>query len=148
MDRKIADAKFRFGMTRNIFAVSNRNGETIIVGGLDHQSRRWSRLLTRRAAHMMWFHLTTLLFPSKCSQVISMAQTAPLGPVQMHRLTTFLSLTRRADTHLIEIFGQVGEDTWSCFLDDLNAQRLWASLDAMLYPAGWEGTSIIRRKIN
>jgi hypothetical protein len=75
-EKKFSRAKQAYGLTSEIFASRRDEGETIIVGGVGAESNRWTRVLTRRAAHHLWFQLTRLLFPEKSPQVTGMAQTA------------------------------------------------------------------------
>jgi hypothetical protein len=137
MDENFPQAKQRYGLTSDPF-VDRQNEGTFVVGGTGDEANAWSRTMTGRAAHQLWFHLTRLLFPEKSGQVTALAKTAPLsgaGPSE----TTQLDVFQNPDTRLYEIFGWVGDDTWWFRVDDQNARKLWAALDIALYPAGWSG---------
>jgi hypothetical protein len=145
-EKKFSRAKQAYGLTSEIFASRRDEGETIIVGGVGAESNRWTRVLTRRAAHHLWFQLTRLLFPEKSPQVTGMAQTAPLSAAPP-AVTTHFEVWLNPDTHRYDILGWVNEDSWWFCVDEPNAHRLWAALDLALYPAGWSGPEV-SHKVN
>ncbi len=69
MDNKFDGKRISYGLTNELFANRKGEGETIILGGIGTGSSRWARVLTRRAAHQLWYRLTWLLFPEKSTQV-------------------------------------------------------------------------------
>ncbi len=148
MNSKIADAKYAYGITHDCFASSKASGETIVMGGIGAQSDRWARVLSRRAAHQLWFQLTRLLFPDKSLQVTAMAKTAPLHVTNKPQLTTVLEVMSAPSSDVFDIIGWIGEDTWWCRLDHQGARNLWAALDVALYPAGWQGPLTYHNKLN
>lgn len=148
MDNKISRAKYSYGLTQDVFASRKSNGDTVIVGGVGLETNRWARVLTRRAAHQLWFELTRILFPEKSAKVTSIVETAPLRSIDLPAVTTHLEIRQNADAHSFDIMGWVNEDIWWFCVDDHNARHLWAALDNALYPGGWEGAVIRRGKLN
>ncbi len=148
MDNKISSAKYSYGLTKEPFASRKSNGDTVIVGGIGVEADRWARVLTRRAAHQLWFELTQLLFPEKSLKVTSLVETAPLRPITQPAVTTHLEIHPNSEAHIIDILGWVDEDAWWFRVDDNNARYLWAALDNALYPGGWEGNVTRRAKLN
>src|SRR5712691_4421648 len=148
MDNKFDGKRISYGLTNELFANRKGEGETIILGGIGTGSSRWARVLSRRAAHQLWYRLTWLLFPEKSTQVTGMAQTAPLHPPNQTSLTTHFEIVRNTDSHTYDIMGWIGDDTWWFRVDDHNARHLWIALDKALYPAGWQGPSTHHGKLN
>jgi hypothetical protein len=127
----------RYGVSTDIFAINKMQGETVVVGGVGAEGR-WTRVLTTRAAQVLWFNLTGLLFPEKARQVTGIAVTAPLRSRDRPSVTHHVEVVRTADNY-IEVFGWAGLDTWWVRLPEHEARNLWTSLDLLLYPVGWEG---------
>src|SRR4051812_20737582 len=92
MENRISGAKYSYGLTQDIFASRKSNGDTVIVGGVGLETNRWARVLTRRAAHQLWFELTRLLFPEKSAKVTSLVETAPLRSTDQPAVTTHLEI--------------------------------------------------------
>lgn len=130
--------QLRYGISRGVYVTPQSKGDSVVVGGEGRHYGRWSRALTRRAAHLLWFNLTRMLFPEKAPQVTGIAVTAPLRGFDEPLLTTHVEVTRTADG-FIEIIGWMGRDTWWARLPEAEGRNLWAKLDLLLYPVGWEG---------
>ncbi len=147
MDPKYSRAKHIYGLTSEIFVNRPGEDETIVVGGTGDQADRWTRSLTRRAAHQLWFQLTRLLFPEKSPQVTGMAMTAPLS-LPSPSVTTHLEIIFNPDSHTYDILGWDSEDGWWFRVDEQNARLLWTALDLALYPAGWSGPVTTWRRMS
>ncbi len=146
-DDKFSRAKHVYGLTNEILADRRGNGDAIIVSGVSSDCVQWAQVLTPRAAQQLWGQLTRLLFPEKSPQVFGLVKTAPLSsPVPS--ATTRFEVLWNAETRLYDILGWVDSETWWFRVNEQNAHRLWAALDLALYPAGWAGPEIIRRKLN
>ena len=146
-EKKFSRPKQAYGQTSEIFASRRGEGETIVVGGVGAESNRWTHVLTRRAAHHLWFQLTGLLFPEKSPKVTGMAKTAPLSAPSPAE-TTHFEVWLDPDTRQYDILGWVSGDSWWFRVDEQNAHRLWAALDLALYPAGWSGPVIVSHPLN
>ncbi len=147
VDNKFSRATRVYGLTNEICANRRGSGDTIVVSGIGTECDRWTQELTQRAAQELWVQLTRLLFPEKSPHVLGLVQTVPLSP-PIPSATTRFEVLWNAEIHLYDIMGWVDNETWWFRVDEQNAHRLWAALDLVLYPAGWSGPVIVRRKLN
>jgi hypothetical protein len=131
-------AKFTYGLSTNLFVSRKTGGESIVVGGVAEDTSRWTRVLSHRAAQMLWFNLTQLLFPEKSEMVTALVTTAPLRAENMPTITTQIWVTKSEDG-AYEISGMVGEQIWWLRLNEYEARRFWTALDIALFPIGWQG---------
>jgi hypothetical protein len=132
--------KRTYGLSSNLFVSRKAGGESVIVGGTAEDNTRWTRVLSQRAAQMLWFHLTRFLFPEKSAMVTALVTTAPFRGSDMPTITTHMTVDKLPDGGF-EIAGWVGEQNWWVRLSDYEAQRFWTALDIALYPVGWQGAS-------
>lgn len=116
--------------------------DTFSLSGKSAGSRPWVHPLTRRAAHMLWYRLTWVLFPEKSPRVTGMAVTSPLRPLTQTTIAAFVEVMYRTDQSTFNVTGWNGTALWRFDLDDHSARELWAALDLALYPAGWGGTTL------
>lgn len=133
------------GTINEVFVTSRPDGNSIIIGGTllanqNADTNKWTRVLSRRAAQILWYRLTLLIFPERASEVTTRVTTAPLRPTAgLTMLTTHVEVAAgQDDTYAIK--GTVGEDKWVVTVNGMEIRRLWAALDVALYPAGWENT--------
>jgi hypothetical protein len=131
-------ASFEYGLSSNIFVSRKRGGESLVVGGVGADQGRWTRVLSQRAAQMLWYHLTRLLFPEKSDMVTAMVSTSPLRGDALPTITTHMTVEKHAEDSY-DVIGWVGEQTWWVQLNDYEARRFWTALDIALYPVGWQG---------
>jgi len=129
-----------YGLSTNLFVHRKTGGESIVVGGTAQDDSKWTRVLSQRAAQMLWFYLVQLLFPEKSDMVTALVTTAPLRSSDMPTITTHLSVDKTTDGSF-EITGWVGDQTWLVRLNDQETRRFWTALDIALYPAGWQGAT-------
>lgn len=134
------EPKFAYGQSTNLFVSRKAGGESLVVGGVAEDMSRWTRVLSQRAAQMLWFHLTRLLFPEKSEMVTALVTTAPLRPENLPTITTQMTVDKM-ENGSFEISGWVGEQTWWVRLNDYEARRFWTALDIALYPVGWQGAN-------
>jgi hypothetical protein len=131
-------AKLTYGLSTNLFVSRKTGGESLVVGGVAEDTSRWTRVLSQRAAQMLWFNLTRLLFPEKSEMVTALVTTAPLRAENLPTITTHMSV-EKSDDSAYEIAGWVGEQMWWLRLNDYEARRFWTALDIALFPVGWQG---------
>ena len=129
-----------YGLSTDLFVHRKSSGESIVVGGTAEDKSRWTRVLSQRAAQMLWFYLTQLLFPEKSDMVTALVTTAPLRSADLPTVTTHTTVDRTADGGF-EIMGWVGDQTWLVRLNSDETRRFWSALDIALYPAGWQGAT-------
>jgi hypothetical protein len=134
------EMKHSYGLSTNLFVSRKASSDSIVVGGTAEDSSRWTRVLSQRAAQMLWFHLVQFLFPEKSEMVTAMVTTAPLRSSDLPTITTHVTV-EKLESGAYEIAGWVGNQNWLALLADHEAQRFWTALDIALYPVGWQGAN-------
>lgn len=130
--------KLTYGLSTNLFVSRKTGGESLVVGGVAEDASRWTRVLSQRAAQMLWFNLTRLLFPEKSDMVTALVTTAPLRSENLPTITTHMTVDQREDG-AFEIAGWVADQMWWVCLSEYEARRFWTALDIALFPVGWQG---------
>jgi len=108
------------------------------LSGIPHQGNLCVQVLSRRAAHLLWYALTQHLFPSDAPPITSIAGTAPLSLTDHPDLTSHVDVRPGRD-ELYEVRGVTRTGGWRMLVSSADVQWLWATLDVTLYPVGWEG---------
>lgn len=137
-----------YGLSSDLFVTRKAGTDTMVLSGSSPDASRWARTLTRRAAHLLWYRLTWTLFPEKSPKVTGMAVTAPLQSFDQAALTIHIDVRRNETTHAFYVDGMTRSDRWQFWISEAEARRLWAALDLLLYPAGWEGSTINTKRTN
>src|SRR5215213_10063778 len=138
VNRMALETSHAYGKSSNLFVSRKASSEAIIVGGIAEDTSRFARVLSNRAAQMMWFHLTRLLFPEKSDMVTALVGTAPLRAANLPTITSHI-VVDKLDDGGIEIVGWIGDETWLVRLNEYEAHRVWTALDIALFPVGWQG---------
>jgi len=128
-----------YSFSNHLFVSRKASGDGIIIGGTTQDETRWTRVLTQRAAQMLWFHLTRYLFPEKSAMVSALVTTAPLRSSDMPTITTHMTVDE-LENGGYEVIGWIGEQNWGIRIADADARQFWMALDIALYPAGWQGS--------
>ncbi len=129
----------QYGVSTDLSAQGDEPSRTIVVEGTGENGIHWAHTLTWRAAQIMWFRLTQLLYPDKAPVVTGLAVTAPLSTTSGITLTTHTEVVRSREGDHYTIVGWVQRSTWRAVMCEDQARRLWTALDQVLYPVGWEG---------
>lgn len=129
-----------YGHATNLFVTRKASGDSIVVGGIAQDSSRWARVLSQRAAQMLWFNLTQLLYPDQSDKVNALITTAPLRGADLPTITTHTTVDK-TDDGSYEVTGWIGSYTWRLTLDEAEAFRFWKALDGALSPHGMPGKS-------
>ncbi len=138
----------QYGLSTELFVSQKESDQTLVLGGVG-ETQRWVQILTRRAAQVLWFKLTVLLYPEKAPMVTGLAVTAPLRAMIVSSVTTHVEAVKDPDKPLYTLVGWVERDlTWKVTLSESEARRLWAELDVALFPVGWEGRETKPKKLN
>jgi hypothetical protein len=130
-----------YGLSTDLFVNRKRTGESLVVGGVGEDESRWTRVLSQRAAQMLWHQLTQLLFPEKSEMVTALVSTTPLRSDSLPTVTTHITVDGH-DNGIFDIVGWVGEHTWLAQLTEVEARRFWKALDVALFPVGWQGRNV------
>jgi hypothetical protein len=128
----------QYGLSTDVFVSRKESDQTLIVGGVGQGEQRWAHVITRRAAQVLWFKLTVLLYPDKAGVVTGLAVTAPLRAPGTAAITTHVEFVKSSEAQYT-LIGWVERDTWMVQLSEVESRRLWTALDEALYPVGWEG---------
>lgn len=139
--------QYRYGISREL-AVSLQENEFLLkLGGLGQDDQPWAHVMTRRVAQVLWFKLTTLLYPDKAAMVTSLATTAPLSALSLSpTLTTHIEVVPTEGG--FTLVGRFQRSRWLAQVTEDDARQLWAILDQTLYPVGWEGRTNKGKKVN
>ncbi len=139
--------RVQYGLSTDLFVSRKESDESVVLGGVGEGERRWVQVMTQRAAQLLWFRLTRLLYPEKADIVTGLAATAPLRSAVSTTITTHMDAVKSAEARYT-LVGWVQRDTWRVDLIELDARRLWAALDLVLFPVGWEGRETKSKKLN
>lgn len=112
--------------------------EVFEMQGVPRNGAAFHQVLTRRAAHLLWYTLTKSLFMGEAPPMTSAAGTAPLALHDDPHVTMRVDV-REVHDDLYEMRGVTRASTWLAQVSSADIQWLWAMLDVHLYPVGWEG---------
>lgn len=141
--------KSEYGLSTDLFVSRKESDQTLILGGIGQGAERWVQVLTRRAAQLLWFKMTVLLYPDKANMVTGLAVTAPLRGTQNDMMTTHVEVIKNKTVECeYSIIGwTIMQDNWVVILSEIDTRRLWAALDLALFPVGWEGRETKPKKL-
>lgn len=125
-----------YGLSSGLF-VSPKNGQTFVVGGMNDDSQRWTRVLSQRAGYLLWLRLAQQFAPEQARQVTGL-DTMEARDVELPTITQHVTLDY-LDNGQYELTGWVGETTWSVCMTSAETGRLWHVMESLLYPGGIVG---------
>jgi hypothetical protein len=137
----------QYGLLTDLTVSCEESDLTLMLGGTAEGECPWSQVLTQRAAQLLWFKLTVLLYPEKSDMVTGLATTAPLRAPSNPDITTHVEVAKSASAQYT-LVGWMQRNTWKVLLSEMDARRLWTSLDMALFPVGWEGRRSGRKTLN
>jgi hypothetical protein len=117
-----------YGYTTSWFVMdrSSAGGGSIVIGGTDVRSARWTRVISHRAAHMLWFRLTQVLFPERVEWLIPM-DTLPIRDSKLPTITNQF-IVERLEGGVIELTGIAQGSRWTAKLLESESIALWTEL--------------------
>lgn len=129
-----------YGLTGDIhFQFDGVHGLVTFQGIVqDGSEKRLSAVLSKRAAYQLWYRLTQALYPDEAPTMTATSATAPLRGVNGELLTSHVDV-EWLPNGFVEIIGTIMTAEWSIRLSGTEAKRVWANLDMLLFPSGWEG---------
>lgn len=130
----VSEPGHAYGLSKNLFVSRKASGDSIVIGGIAEDASRWTRVLSQRAAQMLWFNLTQLLYPDQSGKVNAMITTAPLRGTDLPTITTHTTVDQ-LDQNSYEVTGWVGNHNWTLRLEHQEALSFWSALDSALTPA-------------
>jgi hypothetical protein len=135
------EMKNSYGLSSNLFVSRKASGDSIVMGGIAADSSRWTRVLSQRAAQMLWLHLARLLYPDKADMLTAIITTAPLRDSTRPTITTHMTVESGDDGNY-EIAGWIDGLAWYAQINLPEATQFWSALDIALYPVGWQGQDL------
>ncbi len=117
-----------YGYSQDTFVLRKGVGDTYVFGGRSQDGSRWTRVLSKRAAHMLWFHLARHLFPDDADDVTARLPTALFRGVNLPSITEHM-LIEPLEPGGIEIVGYTSAGAYSVRLQPSELQRFWTQLD-------------------
>lgn len=127
-----------YGASKDLFVTRKVGSDGFIIGGTGVDDTKWTRVLTQRAAQLLWYQLIQYLFPEKSQMVKALAVTAPMRNASLPTVTAHLMVNKLSDTEY-EIMGWAGQNVWQTSVNIIAARQFWVVLDRTLYPTGWQG---------
>jgi hypothetical protein len=117
-----------YGYTTNWFVMdrSGVGGGSIIIGGIDVRGEQWTRVISHRAAHMLLFRLTLLLFPEHTEWLTPM-DTLPIRDSKLPTITNQF-IVERLEGGVIEVTGIANGSRWTAKLLASDSVALWTAL--------------------
>lgn len=129
------EMKHSYGRSSNLFVSRKASGDSIVMGGIAEDSSRWTRVLSKRAAQMLWFHLAQILYPDKADYITGMISTTPIRSNDLPTITAHMTVDTLENGNY-EIVGWINNQTWVISIEAGEAQKFWTALDIALNPAG------------
>ena len=122
-----------YGFCTGLFVTRKAGGDSFIIGGVAQDASRWTRVLAKRAAQIIWQYLGKFLYPERTAEATAFIATAPFRNADAPTITSHAAVDKTQDgTYHLQ--GWAGEKVWSVFLTEEEAQNFWAALDGALYP--------------
>lgn len=122
-----------YGTTLDWFVVQKHSaaGAVLAIGGTTRSADRWIRLLSRRAAIVLWLRLTEILYPDHFKSMNAQLGTLPIRDSALPTVTNQVIL-EMPQAGVFELTGSAGGHAWTAQFDDVEAQRLWSALNSAL----------------
>lgn len=128
--------KRNYGLLHHVFVSQKPNSNSVVIGANDPSGGLWTRVLSVRAAHILWYALGVDLFPEKFENISANLPTFMFRSVSAPSITMDLSIERLnakgEDQGDVEISGRNAAIDWSIQLKNRDALHLWEALNALL----------------
>ncbi len=116
-----------YGYSLELYIVRKGGGDTFVLGGVAQDGTRWTRVLSKRAAQMLWFHLARHLFPADADDVTASLPTAIMRGINLPSITQHMVIEPLAEG--IDVIGYTSAGMWAVQVNDSESQKLWTALD-------------------
>ncbi len=123
--------QYCYGLSVQLFAFPKPQGDAVVIGGLSAGRLRWTRVLSQRAAGMLWVSLAQLLDPQHAQAYLSRLTTLGMREPAMPTITTSV-VVDVSDAGEYEICGTSGQQTWSAVFGETEARAFWLALSQAL----------------
>lgn len=129
----MSKSEFEYGESTDLFVTRKSNGGSIVLGGTGEDTSKWIRILSNRAAQLLWFQVTQELHPDKAKKATTVVTTAPMREANSPTITTHTNFEKAQNFY--SIVGWIGNKTWQADLTEQEAERFWIALSRALYPS-------------
>ncbi len=123
-----------YGFSTDLFVTRKSNGESIVVGGTSADTSRWIRILSNRAAQLLWFQMSQMLHPEETKGTTMNMMTAPMRDTNRPTITTHMDVKKLDENEGFNLTGWVGDKQWNVHLNNSEVERFWSALSNALYP--------------
>jgi len=129
-----------FGLLRDLDVFTERDERLVTLQGVSDEGGGVGVAFTLSyyAAHECWFQLTQILYPNEAPSMTDMPTQVPSRSADGRPVTKRITATA-ADNGFLNVIGTTASGQWQIHLTDTNSKRLWAKLDVVLFPVGWQG---------
>ncbi len=125
-----------YGLSGNLTVTAQAGKQTVVISGMTIYGSFWTRVLSQRAANILWFHLSALLFPFKRSLTATVGTADMRGP-GLPSITDQL-IVEKLETGMFELTALSGGLEWSLKFTEAEARRLWVALNDLLRPTDYK----------
>ncbi|MDX1995996.1 MAG: hypothetical protein SF029_26690 [bacterium] len=126
------ETQVNYGNSTGIFVARKSSGNAIVLGGETVNHLKWARVLSYRAAQILWLCLGQLLYPQKAADLTSRIRTAPLRTTNQPSITTHISVEMLPNGRF-NLIGWVGSSKWQAQITRQDMQEVWTALDSALF---------------
>jgi len=123
-----------YGLCTGLFVTRRAGGDSLIIGGIAEDASRWTRVLSQRAAQIVWLYLGQFLYPERMSSANAFIATAPIRNADAPTITSHAAVDKNKEG-IYQLQGWAGEKVWSANLNEDEAKNFWGVLDKALYPS-------------
>ncbi len=120
-----------YGRTVSPFACLKPNSESVLLGGIGDDGERWTRVITSRAARLLWYHIGSMLDPERFAQHIIGLGTVPIRSAGLPNITSDFHIDF-TDSGGCEVLGRGSGSDWSALFEPESVRQLWTALDDLL----------------
>lgn len=121
-----------YGLSVELFVTRKASGEAIVIGGMGTGVSRWVRILSLRAAHLLWMGLAQALYPETALAESIRPATSPLRNLNLPSVTSHIQVEQIEEGGVM-ILGWVETKTWQVMLNRSEAEKFWDALNKALY---------------
>ena len=129
------DVQFKYGLSKNLFIAPKPGGRSLVVGGVSQDDQRWTRVLSLRAARLLWFSLVELLYPEQAAKIKGTTMTTEMRDAALPTVTDHVSVEHAEGEDILYIIGYTGPHPhWRTQMTTDEAKQFLAALHKVINP--------------
>ena len=129
------DFKFEYGLSTDLFVAPKPGGKSLVVGGMGEDHQRWTKVLSDRAAQLLWFQLVQQLYPERAGQIKSAVMTAAMREADRPSVTTHVDVEPIEGQEAVQIAGYADRHpVWRVTINNEDANQFLIALHNVLHP--------------